>query len=491
MINSSKIKEKQLHNIWIKQDFIKELNSSSGDQIIVLNGGDYNEDTSGPDFKHARLRIGNITFVGDVEIDRDYSDWKNHGHNINKHYNKVILHVCYTNRQNQKYVYTSEGRKVPSITIKENIAMDNLVPEIILGGKKNKHQSFSLKCSDEINLIDVDDRQNYILQYGINRFENKCQRIYNRLKELKFINELKLNEPVIRYELSKEFRERKFLNDDFGDRKIWNQLLYELIFEALGYSKNKNIMMRLAQNVNLEFLKSIGNNNDSIKLETIYFHVSGLMPEKIENKKLENNYLQNLSMEWENISPKYDGKVFDETQWHFLGQRPQNFPTIRISGGAKIVDAILNRNLTAVIIKKFSEIHSIKVLINSIRSLIIVKANGYWRDHYVFEKKSNVKLNYIIGLSRADEIFINVLLPYLSVYFDIFGNEEMSKKVIRVYNEYEQKSDNKIVKDVASGLKLEGYNKRTIYSQGMIEVYRNYCSKNRCLECHIGKKVFN
>ena len=35
----------------------------------------------------------------------------------------------------------------------------------------------------------------------------------------------------------------------------------------------------------------------------------------------------------------YDGKKFDETQWHFFGQRPQNFPTVRISGGAKILEA--------------------------------------------------------------------------------------------------------------------------------------------------------
>lgn len=491
MVNSPNIQEKQLHKIWMQQDFIKEFVLSTGDNIVVLNSGDYNNDESGPDFKHARIKIGGLTFVGDVEIDRDYSDWKNHGHNINRHYNKVILHICYTNKQNQKYVYTSDGRKVPSLAVKENIASDNLVKEITLAGKKNKIQDHSLRCTDEISAVEVEDRQKFILHYGIKRFENKCQRIFNRLKELKFVTDLKLKEPVIRYELSKEFNERKFLNSDFGDKEIWNQLLYELIFEALGYSKNKNIMMRLAQNVNIPYLKSVKNIGSSTNLESIFYHISGLMPEKIETQKFENEYLDKLNTDWQNITPKYDGKTFDETQWHFLGQRPQNFPTVRLSGGAKIVDLILNHNLTAVIIKKFTEINSIKVLINSIRSLLIVKASGYWRDHYVFEKKSKIRLNYIIGLSRADEIFVNVLLPFLSVYFDVFGNSRMSKKVLRVYNDYAQKSDNKIVRDVALGLRLEGYNKRTIYSQGMIEVYRNYCSKNKCLECEIGKRIFN
>ncbi len=88
--------------------------------------------------------------------------------------------------------------------------------------------------------------------------------------------------------------------------------------------------------------------------------------------------------------------------------------------------------------------NSTKVLINSISSLFIVKALGYWKDHYVFEKTSKVKLNYIIGLNRADEIFINVLLPYLSVYFDVFGNEILSRKVLKVLMNMNKRSDNKI-----------------------------------------------
>ncbi|MCB9249288.1 MAG: DUF2851 family protein [Ignavibacteriales bacterium] len=182
--------------------------------------------------------------------------------------------------------------------------------------------------------------------------------------------------------------------------------------------------------------------------------------------------------------------MFDETQWHFLGQRPQNFPTIRIVGGAILIESILHHNLAGQIIKKFSEINNPKVLINSIRSLFILKATGYWQEHYVFNKKSKVKLNYLLGLSRADEIMINVILPYLSVYFELFGNQKLSKKVLQIYNEYDQKSDNKITKDVSKGLQVEGLEKKTIYAQGMIELYRNYCSKNRCLECEIGKTVF-
>ena len=63
MTDSSKIEEQQLHQIWIKQDFINDLEPFSGESISILNPGDYNKDTGGPDFKHARIKIGNFKLL--------------------------------------------------------------------------------------------------------------------------------------------------------------------------------------------------------------------------------------------------------------------------------------------------------------------------------------------------------------------------------------------------------------------------------------------
>jgi len=486
----SKIPEKQFHEIWQQQDFTEALKTLNGDDVSILYPGDYNSEESGPDFKHARIKFGNLTFVGDVEIDPDYSDWKKHGHNINRNYNKIILHICYTNSQKQNYVYTSNGRKVPSIPIEKYISLDNI--EVVQIKQKNdfRNRELTLKCSSEINTVEEEIRKKTLLELGIKRFENKCSKIFNRIKELVFIDQLKLKEPVIKYELTKEFQNKTFEQAEFINKEMWKQLFYELIFEALGYSKNKGIMLKLAQSVNIKYLSHIEHTYENFneKLEAIFYGISGLLP--ISNGDSGDEHLNNLLKEWKKENANYDGKLFDETQWHFLGHRPQNFPTIRIAGGIKIVEALLYHNLVGQLIKKFSEIKNEKVLINSIRSLFIIKANGYWHEHYVFNKKSNIKLNYLIGLSRADEIFVNVILPYLSVYFSLFGNGPLSKKVIKVYNLYNQKSDNKIVRDVSKNLQIQGLEKKTIYAQGMIEIFRNYCSKNRCLECKIGKIVF-
>jgi hypothetical protein len=180
-----------------------------------------------------------------------------------------------------------------------------------------------------------------------------------------------------------------------------------------------------------------------------------------------------------------------ETQWHFFRLRPQNFPTVRIAAGARILKELIHGNLINVITKKITEIHNLNVLINSLRSLFVIKSSGYWRNHYIFDRPANGEIKYFVGASRADEIVVNVILPFFALYFEIFGNTSLTKKIMKLYGIYEQRAENQIINDVGSALNLAEQINKTILSQGMIELFRNYCSKNKCLECEIGKDVFN
>lgn len=493
MNGAPKVYETHLYDIWKSQHFNKPLQTTSGLDITVLDPGVRDEGISGPDFKHARIRIGNLTYVGDVEIDGDYSNWKSHGHNIDNKYDKIVLHVSLFNKFNHQYVYTKEGRKVPTVCLSKFLD-EKLVEKFEVKADKTKNSPNSkLKCSSLIETVDSDFKKKYILNIGLERFDKKCKRIYHRLKELAYLKEMKLNEPVIAYDLTEKFNERKFTHEDFKDHELWQQLFYEFIFEALGYSQNKTIMMNLAQSANIHFIKKLGKDGELFKrLEAVMFTIGGLIPDAKRLPDSEtSDYTKQLAAQWENICKIYDGKTYDETQWHFFKMRPQNFPTVRIAGGVHIIYNLLYGGLLQNIVKKIDEIRNLSVLINSLRSLFVIRSSGFWQKHYVFDQPANGEIKYFVGASRADELVINVVLPFMSVYFDIFGNEELSKKVLKLYNIYTQDSDNKIVRDVAEGLELTEYLKRTIYSQGMIELFRSKCSKNKCLECEIGKVVFN
>jgi len=493
MERSPKILEKQLYDIWLQQDFCDPLTTVSGEEVVVLDTGGVFPDTSGPDFKNARIRIGNLTYVGDIEIDTDYTDWKAHGHSIDNKYNKIVLHACLHNKYDQPFVYTKDGRKVHTIILSDYIdhsKLEHLEEKVTAVESSNSH---FLRCAESVVDVDYKIKEKFLAELGFLRLDKKCKRIYSRLKELKYLKEMHIKEPVMGYELTKEIDEQEFSHSDFQEKELWEQLFYEMIFEALGYSKNKNIMLQVAQSADVSFLKKLGLDDQfTERVESALFHIGGLIPEKKEfPDSVIEKYVNKLDDHWNNIRRIYDGEIYDETQWHFFKLRPQNFPTIRIAGGTRIVKEILYGNLLSVFIKKISEIRNFNVLINILRSILVVKSDGFWKYHYVFNKPATSEIKYFVGVSRADEMIINVVLPFFAVYFDIFGDEPLGKKVLKLYGFFQQKSENKIVHEVAENLAVLNLTKKTVYQQGMIELFRNYCSKGKCLECEIGKLVFS
>ena len=485
--------ESVLYEVWKKREFKNNLKTFTGEDIEVLDTGNHNQEIAGPDFKNARIRIGNLTYIGDIEIDNDYSDWKSHGHNIDVKYSKVILHLALNNKNNYGYVYTRDGRKVASICLSNYVNKEFLESVHAAETRPETELISSIKCTNNINRAGREYKEKFLQQLGTERFQKKCIKIFERLKELQFINELNLKEPVISYDLTSQFHERKFSHSDFASKEIWQQLFYELVFEALGYTKNKSQMTSLAQAANIKFLSKIESDGVLLeKYEAALLYIGGLIQKKeIVTEKKSSDYLEKLELHWNSLKPFYDGKYFDEAQWHFFRLRPQNFPTVRIAGGARLLHGLIKGNLIRIIVKKITEIYNLTILINSIRSLFVIKSDGFWKTHYVLDQPATSEIKYFIGVSRADEIVVNVVLPFFSVYFDVFGNQNLSKKLLKLYNLYQQKSENQIINEMALALKMTDHARRTVYAQGMIELFRNYCSKNRCLECDIGRIVFN
>ena len=201
-------------------------------------------------------------------------------------------------------------------------------------------------------------------------------------------------------------------------------------------------------------------------------------------------YVRSLIEKWNEIKTSYDGITFEKEQWHFFKLRPQNFPTLRIAGGARLAEKIVKGPLISKFIDLFENENRFNKLTAELRNSIIVEADGFWKNHFVFDKSSKEELKYFIGLSRADEIIINVILPVMMLYFEIFQNDESARRAKKLYIQYSQKSSNRLVNQVGKTLNVKEHINQSVYYQGAIEIFRNYCVKDRCLECNIGKKVF-
>jgi hypothetical protein len=488
-----KINEKFLYEIWKKQDFDKVLITQENEKITIVDAGTENTELGGPDFKNARIKIGNITYQGDVEIDLYHSDWKNHGHFLNKKYNKVVLHAVLNNNSNEHFVITQEGRKVQSILLESFLKKDlrTDIHQAILSERENRLEH-KMPCSELNSIVTKKEKLAYMFDLGFARFRHKRDKMMQRLKEITYLSELNLKEPIIRYDLDENFNNRKFVSKDFSNKAIWHQLIYESVFEALGYTNNKDIMRRLAEAADIRFFNTLIENEDFVSIaESVLYNVAGLIPD-VESLPDEETteYSRKIYQQWKKIAKKYDGRTFHSVNWHFFKLRPQNFPTIRIAGGARLLNRLLKENMVENIIALFKKTNNPRRLASDLRALFMVKAQGFWKKHFVFDQPSKVDLKYFVGFSRADEIIINIILPIISIYFEIFNKHDLTKKVLKLYLNYYQIGDNSIVIEVVNTLALDDAGKRTVFHQGMIELFKEFCTKEKCLECNIGKKVF-
>jgi len=96
-MRDNRLSEVLLHFIWQFRYFNhRELTTEAGDPLFIHYPGDPNTD-QGPDFRNARITIGDTGLEGDVELHLRTTDWLRHGHTGDPHYLKVILHVVWEN----------------------------------------------------------------------------------------------------------------------------------------------------------------------------------------------------------------------------------------------------------------------------------------------------------------------------------------------------------------------------------------------------------
>ena len=110
------MKEELLHFIWKYQLFTStDLQTDQGELIQVIHQGYLNDD-AGPDFSQARIKIGETTWIGNVEIHIHSSDWFKHQHHTDSAYKSVILHVVFENDRSNK-----EELHCPTLSISKQI----------------------------------------------------------------------------------------------------------------------------------------------------------------------------------------------------------------------------------------------------------------------------------------------------------------------------------------------------------------------------------
>jgi len=207
------ITESLLTRVWQSQILRdRELITAGGESLRVIYPGRTNSE-SGPDFHHAIIAAKEGVLKGDVELHVRSSGWQAHGHHRDPRYNGVILHVVMWYDKEGSTVL-QDGKTVPILPLHPYLdGLEWCYPVAVPDDP----------CHDLVARQGDDVAGELLDRAGEERFWAKVGR---------FRVEFAIKE---------------------GE-----QVLYEGLMGALGYSRNKESFEELARRMPLKVLKYAG-----------------------------------------------------------------------------------------------------------------------------------------------------------------------------------------------------------------------------------------
>jgi hypothetical protein len=414
-----------LHFIWKYGLFERTgMISDSGEELQVIGLGEHNSD-SGPDFLNARIKIGQTTWAGNLEIHLQSSDWYDHQHSGNKAYDNVILHVVHNYNQP---VMRSNGEIIPSVELHFNNDLYENYCHLL------KQKSW-LPCQDKIKQVDSIIFDVWINSLVIERLQQKTQSVTALLASFK---------------------------------NNWEEAFNISLARTFGFGLNAAPFEMLAKSVSLLHLAR--HRNSIIQLEAILMGQAGFL----EESALFSDYHSDLRKEYLHLKNKYNLKPVERHLWKFLRLRPMNFPTIRIAQFA----ALLNKSEGI-----FSRVLACRE-IHELRPLFEVQASPFWNTHYTFDTASPQTIKRL-GTDAFNNIVINTIVPFLFIYGRMTAKEEIKDRALSWLSKIPPEKNRVVKRWEQTGMKPFS----AFDSQGLLQLSNNYCNRKRCLACSIGSNI--
>jgi hypothetical protein len=211
--------------------------------------------------------------------------------------------------------------------------------------------------------------------------------------------------------------------------------------------------------------------SNPLEVEALLFGQAGFLVAKTKDE-----YLTQLFNTYQFLAKKYNllEIQMNVAQWKFLRLRPANFPTIRLAQFASLLCS--HKNIFTNLIESSSY--------QQLSHLFEIHQSAYWKTHYRFGKKSKGEVPSL-GESSNENIIINTVVPLFVAYGQSRDDYSFVERAISILQSIPSEK-NRITR-VWQEL---GYVSKTAFdSQGLIELYNNFCQRRACLNCTIGSSL--
>ena len=419
------MKEEFLQFIWKYGLFtINNLKTIDGKPVEIISAGQPNTD-SGPDFFNAKIKIGETTWAGNIEIHQKSSHWYQHRHDSDAAYDNVILHVV---EVHDKPVQVKK-HELPTMVLD--------YPDEILNNYENLLKSKRwIACEERLPEVDPFILRFWFSSLMVERLESKTGEILRLLEQ---------------------------------NKNNWNETFYQLLARNFGMKINALPFELLAKSLPLSILSK--HKNSLFQTEALLFGQSGLLNEPLPG----DDYYLLLRKEYSYLYKKYGLSGIESHLWKFMRLRPINFPTVRIAQLAMLI------HHSSALFSRIMETENP----DHLRKLFDVKASEYWDTHYRFNKPSEENRQKVLGETAFNNLVINTIVPLLFVYGDQHLDQTMKDRALLLLDKLDAEENQIIRKWNESGIEC----RTAFETQALLQLKNNYCDHKKCLNCQLGAKI--
>ncbi|HWB91151.1 MAG TPA: DUF2851 family protein [Puia sp.] len=428
------MREDLLHFIWRFRHFNQQqLFTEAGEAVQVLFPGEYHAD-QGPDFRRARVRIGERVLEGPVELHVHASDWVRHAHDEDIHYKNTILHVVWVNDWPGN---EPTPGNIPILELQER------VPKLLLSryDRWMKHPVF-VPCERQLPELDANAWPGWLETLVVQRLGRKALEIRQCLAE---------------------------------NRHHWEATTWIRMAQSMGLPVNADVFEAVARSLPVELLARY--REQPLALEALLLGQAGLLggppPEAAVQARegmvavsqgvvgisegavpapagMPGIHLRTLQQEYRFLRTKL-GLAPVSMPVSFLRMRPANFPTVRL------------RQLAG-------------LLRTGVGWFARIREAGSPGEVWAEVEG--------LGAATRDKVVINAFVPLLYTYGWLRQEPAMQEKAIRWLRETRVEKNTILSRwrelGVTAGNAADG--------QALLELKKQYCDVRRCLDCAIGNR---
>lgn len=418
--------------VWKHRLFpLTPLLTTDGQEVEVIHPGMENR-SDGPDFFNAKVKIAGTLWVGNVEIHGKASDWLLHGHDTNKRYDSVVLHVA---GMVDREIVRTDDTPIPQLELK--------VPEHIINNyaelRKTDHYPPCYRVIPELGNIVIHSFLSSLL--------------YERL-------DMRSTQIAQRYE---------------AHDKNWDDALFSTIARNFGFGTNGDAFDEWARRMPFRAVDKHADNLQQI--EALFFGQAGLLeedsvPTYYKEALASDGYFQTLRREYAFLAHKFDLRPMDYTTWRLLGMRPANFPHVRLAQLAMLYHErrISVSKLLAATDK------------SSLTELLRVGTSPYWDTHYTFASTPSAPTKKRVTDNAVTLLLINSVAPFYYSYGRRKDSEQHCEQAVALLEQLKAENNYIIRGWIDCGLIV----KHAADSQALIQLKKQYCDRRDCLRCRIG-----